>query len=148
MNEFYCGYLDAPLERHHTDCHKWDMLTEVFGSKDVLPMWVADMDFPAAPEVVKAISERAAHPVYGYTIGGAEKRAEAGWLKRRHNLTVEPEWILSSPGVVDSMAYCVRALTKPNDPILVQPPIYGAFHHIPKEQERTLRYSPLPMRSE
>ncbi|MBQ8507083.1 MAG: PatB family C-S lyase [Clostridia bacterium] len=129
MNEFYREYLDAEVDRRGTNCEKWDKCQEHFGRADVIPMWVADMDFRTVPAISEALVKRAQHAIYGYTENAAEeKAAEAGWLKRRYGLEIDPEWILYSPGVVDSIFFCVRSMTEKGDKILVQPPVYGPFY--------------------
>ena len=122
------AYLDAPIDRHGTDCEKWDGLEKYYGRADLVAMWVADMDFRTVPEVCQALVRRAEHGIFGYTDNSLEARqAEAGWLLRRHDLRVETDWILYSPGVVDSLFFCVSAFTEPDDAILIQPPVYGPF---------------------
>ena len=144
MNEAMRAYLDAPMERRGTHCEKWDGLKRYFGRDDLIAMWVADMDFPTVPQVRDALVARAQHPVYGYTDNGeADRRAEAGWLKRRHGLAVDADWILYSPGVVDSIFFCVSAFTKPEDSILIQPPVYGPFYQAAKLYGRKLVCNPL-----
>ena len=129
MRQALRDYLDAPMDRRGTHCEKWDHLKKHYGRDDLVAMWVADMDFPTVPEVPKAIIERAEHPIYGYTENfDEEKRAEMGWLSRRHGLEVDPDWILYSPGVVDSLHMCVSALTQPGERVLIQPPVYGPFY--------------------
>lgn len=136
--------LDAPMDRTGTHCLKWDKLEAIYGRKDLLAMWVADMDFPTAPEVTQALVERAKHPIYGYTdTRDEERRAEAEWLRRRHSLEVEPEWILYSPGVVDSLYFCVRALIQPGDAVVVQPPVYGPFFDAAGKLDRPILRSRL-----
>lgn len=144
MNEFYREYLDADVDRRGTNCVKWDCCEENFGRADVIPMWVADMDFRTVPAVCEALTERARHAIYGYTENSeAEKAAECGWLKRRYGLEVEPEWILYSPGVVDSINFCVRSMTEKGDKILVQPPVYGPFYTAVQTFGRELVENPL-----
>lgn len=144
MNTFYRQYLDSPFDRSGTHCVKWDGCAAQFGRSDVLPMWVADMDFPTVPAVSEALVKRAQHAVYGYTDDtAAEKQAEIGWLKRRYGLEEAPEWILYSPGVVDSIFFCVRALTEAGDPILIQPPVYGPFFRAIEIFDRKLVENPL-----
>ena len=128
MNQFYREYLDEVVDRRGTHCEKWDGLKKSFGREDLVAAWVADMDFRTVPAVRDALVARAENAIYGYTDNAAdEKAAEVGWLKRRHGLDVEPEWILYSPGVVDSLFFCVRALTEESDSVLIQPPVYGPF---------------------
>ena len=144
MTEDMRAYLDAPHERLGTHCEKWDMLERHFGRGDLIAMWVADMDFRTVPQVRDALVRRAEHAIYGYTDNGEEDRqAEAEWLLRRHGLKVENDWILYSPGVVDSIYFCGSALTKPEDAVLIQPPVYGPFYQAAKLYDRPLVKSPL-----
>ena len=140
MNDFYRNYLDADPHREGTGAIKWDGRQEFFGRADVVPMWVADMDFPTVPAVVDALIERAKHPIYGYT-GMDTRQAEIDWLKRRHNTIVEKDWMLFSPGVVDSIAFAIRALMEPGERVLIQPPVYGPFFSTPEQQGRAVRKS-------
>ena len=138
------AYLDAPVSRLGTDCEKWDRLERHFGRGDLIAMWVADMDFRTVPEVTQAIIRRAEHGIFGYTDDGeASREAEAGWLKRRHGLAVDQSWMLYSPGVVDSLFFCVEALTGPGDGVLVQPPVYGPFYEAVRLFGRKLVRNPL-----
>lgn len=144
MNTFYREYLDADIDRFGTNCEKWDKLEEHFGRGDLVAAWVADMDFRTVPAVIDALAARVQHGIFGYTENGAvDKAAEVGWLKRRHGAEVSAEWILYSPGVVDSLFFCVRALTAPGDPILIQTPVYGPFYASVNKFGRTLVESPL-----
>ena len=144
MNAFYRQYLDADINRIGTNCEKWDRLEEHFGRGDLVAAWVADMDFRTVPAVVDALAARVQHGIFGYTENGeADKAAEIGWLKRRHGVDVSPDWILYSPGVVDSLFFCVRALTAPGDAILIQTPVYGPFYAAVNKFGRKLVESPL-----
>lgn len=144
MRQEMRAYLDAPIDRHGTHCEKWDMLGKHFGRDDLIAMWVADMDFRTVPQVRDALIERAGHAIYGYTEDGdREREAERGWLARRHGLTVDADWILYSPGVVDSIFFCMDALTGPEDAVLIQPPVYGPFYQAAKLYRRRLATSPL-----
>lgn len=144
MRQEMRDYLDAPVDRHGTNCEKWDLLGKHYGRDDLIAMWVADMDFRTVPQVREALVKRAEHAIYGYTDDSeAEHKAEMGWLERRHGLKVESDWILYSPGVVDSLFFCVDALTKPEEAILIQPPVYGPFYQAVKLYGRRLVESPL-----
>ena len=144
MRDEMRAYLDAPVSRIGTHCEKWDMLKQHFGRADLIAMWVADMDFRTVPEVTQAIIRRAEHGIYGYTDDTDESReAEAGWLLRRHGLAVDRDWMLYSPGVVDSLFFCVGALTRPEDGVLVQPPVYGPFYEAVRQFGRKLVVNPL-----
>lgn len=144
MDPFYREYLDQEICRVGTNCVKWDELERSFGRSDLAAAWVADMDFRTVPAVQEALIERAQHAIYGYTENTkAEKDAEVGWLKRRHGLDVEPEWILYSPGVIDSLFFCVRSLTQEGDKILIETPVYGPFYRAIEIFNRTMVKSPL-----
>ncbi|HPQ03720.1 MAG TPA: aminotransferase class I/II-fold pyridoxal phosphate-dependent enzyme, partial [Bacillota bacterium] len=134
------GYdFDQVLDRRNTNCEKWDYLEEHFGRADVLPMWVADMDFPSPPEVVQAIQERAKHPSYGYT-GTSDSFFDSivGWMDRRHGWAIEREWISTTPGVVPGLAASVLAFTEPGDNVIVQSPVYPPFFRVVENNGRRL----------
>ena len=138
------SYFDAVIDRAGTACEKWDGRAEVFGRANVIPLWVADMDFACAPEIVEALKARAAHPIYGYTQDEPENRmAEVRFLQRRFGLTVEPDWILQSPSVVDSMLFSLYALTREGERVLIQPPVYGPFRETVLRAGREVAESPL-----
>ncbi|MBQ8087972.1 MAG: pyridoxal phosphate-dependent aminotransferase [Clostridia bacterium] len=144
MNSFYREYLDAAVERRGTHCIKWDHLQQIYGRSDLESAWVADMDFRTVPAVRDALVERAEHAIYGYTDDEeANRLAEVKWLQRRHQLKVEPDWILYSPGVVDSIFFCVRALTEEGDAVLIQTPVYGPFYEAIHIFNRRLVENPL-----
>ena len=144
MKPFYREYLDQEVCRKGTNCEKWDRLDNAFGRGDLVAAWVADMDFRTVPAVQEALVKRAEHAIYGYTENSAEeKAAEVGWLKRRHGTEVKPEWILYSPGVVDSIFFCVRALTDEGDKVLIQTPVYGPFYRAISLFNRTMVRNPL-----
>ena len=119
---------DQVIDRVGTSNVKYDVRKAVFGTEDVLPLWVADMDF-AAPEVVtKALISRATHPIYGYTIYPESLfTAMQDWFKHRHDWNIARQSILICPGVVPSMHAVIEALSDSGDSIIVQPPIYPPF---------------------
>ena len=119
---------DEVCDRTNTGCVKWDNVRTIFGSQDVIPMWVADMDFPVAQPIVDALQKRAAHPFYGYTLaepGVIEAVVER--MQRKFAWKVEPEWIVFTPGVVPALHVAVRCLTHPGDEIILQEPVYYPF---------------------
>ena len=117
------------IERENTGCVKWDMRSEVFGRADVVPLWIADMDFAAPECVTDAIVRRASHGAFGYCCADpAEKQALADWMKKRHNTDITPDDILFSPGVVDSLVISLGALGKAGDKVAVLTPVYGPFY--------------------
>ncbi|MFS0751028.1 MalY/PatB family protein [Oceanobacillus sp. 1P07AA] len=131
-------------DRKQTRSVKWDMLQEVFQSNDVLPMWVADMDFKAPEEVNQALIERAKHGIYGYTtIDNDVSSSIVNWLQRRHDWKIDPSWLSYSPGVVNSLHMAVQAFTEPGDKVLIQTPVYTPFYNIIKELDREMVKNPL-----
>ena len=135
---------DKIINRADTNCVKYDLRQQVFGNPDVLPMWVADMDFETPDFVRKAVIERAEHPVYGYHFkDGAYFQSIMGWLKRRHHWDVKQEWLSFVPGVVCGFNMAVLAFTEPGDEIIIQPPVYPPFHHAVASHGRKLVYNTL-----
>lgn len=135
---------DVVVPRHNTCSEKWNNLDAVFGTSDVLPMWVADMDFTAPPVVLEAIAKRAAHGVYGYPFRtDGFYQAICSWMQRRHNWTIQPEWILNIPGVVPGISVAIQAFTQPGDKIIIQPPVYPRFFSCVTQSGRQLVENPL-----
>jgi cystathionine beta-lyase len=135
---------DQSVPCNGTNSVKHDGRTAYFGTADVLPLWVADMDF-ASPEVVtRALQKRAAHPVYGYTLY-PESAYEAliAWLKKRHGWEVQREWIIMTPGVVPSLFASVMAFAKEGEGVIVQPPVYFPFFSAVTTNHRKLIENPL-----
>ncbi|MEW6186923.1 MAG: MalY/PatB family protein [Thermodesulfobacteriota bacterium] len=119
---------DRVIERRNTDSSKWDTVKALFGREDVLPMWVADMDFPTAEPIVEALRKRADHPFYGYTQPGPGVfEAVVERMQRKYNWTIQPEWVVFTPGVVPALNMAVRALARPGDEIIIQEPVYYPF---------------------
>ena len=138
------GNFDEILDRKNTKSVKWDMLDMVFQSEDVLPMWVADMDFRAPKEVNDALVKRAEHGVYGYTIiDDALRNSIIDWNQSRNQWTIEPEWLSFSSGVVTSLHSAIQAFTEPNDRVLIQTPVYPPFYNVIKEHNRNIVTNPL-----
>lgn len=120
---------DQVIERKHTNSLKWDFLESKFGEKDLLPMWVADMDFKAPQPVIEAVMRKAGEGIYGY----ADRldpyyEAVTGWMERRHGWKIEREWITYSPGVVSALNWLVRAYAQPGDKVVLQAPVYYPFY--------------------
>jgi cystathionine beta-lyase len=119
---------DQIIPRRHTDSVKFDDLETRFGRADLLPMWVADMDFRAPECVTVALRKLVEHGIYGYHLKGPRLlQAIVDWWARRHGYAVEPAGILFSPGVVPAVSHLVQALTVQGDGILIQPPVYHPF---------------------
>jgi cysteine-S-conjugate beta-lyase len=120
--------LDSVCDRKNTDCAKWDYVKPIFGHEDVLPLWVADMDFPAAQPIVDALKKRAEHPFYGYTQPGTKVLdSVVDRLQRKFGWKIEPEWIVFTPGVIPALNVAVRAFTRSGDEVILQQPVYFPF---------------------
>jgi cysteine-S-conjugate beta-lyase len=135
---------DAVLDRRHTLSLKWDRCPTAFALDDVIPMWVADMDFAAPPAVVAAVQARAAHGAYGYA-STPESFWESAveWLRRRHAWDVDRRWLARAPGVVPAVSLCVNAFTQPGDGVVVQTPVYYPFFSAVEANGRRLIRNPL-----
>mgnify|MGYP000043137394 FL=1 len=108
---------DKQISRRRTDSYKWDSAE----SENVLPMWVADMDFRTAPAIVDALRRRVEHGIFGYTrVPDSYYEAVTGWFARRHGWTIDREWIIYTSGVVPAISAVIKALTVPGDKVLVQ----------------------------
>lgn len=135
---------DKIIERKNTDSVKWDGFGEDANDKNLLPAWVADMDFETAPEIISALRKRVDHGIFGYT-QTPQKLFElaAEWTQRRYGYSMPPETLTTSPGVVPSLNFLVKTLTKENDKIIVQPPVYGPFYTAIENNNRTVLKNPL-----
>ncbi|MGM8216507.1 MalY/PatB family protein [Bacillaceae bacterium W0354] len=132
------------IKRENTRAVKWDMRENLFGRDDVLPMWVADMDFLTVPQLKDAIIERAEHNLYGYTTYDQEIiDLVIQWVKDRHDFDVDPNLISFSSGVIPSLHALVQAFTKEKDKIVIQPPVYPPFFAVIKSHNREILENPL-----
>jgi len=133
---------DTEISRAGTNAAKWEFIQEgqdphhmehtdkFYGENRILPMWVADMDFPCPQRVVEALVARARHGIYGYTAPtDAYYSAVVSWMKRRQGWQVDPEWICITPGVVPALNMLVRTFVSPGEKVLIQPPVYHPFFH-------------------
>ena len=140
---------DHAINRETSNSVKYDGRKAMFGKSDVIPAWVADMDFAATPAVTRALTERAAHPIYGYTLfPDSLYEALIDWMQRRHGWHIERDWILMCPGVVPSLNAAVMALTQPGESIIVQPPVYFPFFSAATQTGRTLTLNPLRLEND
>lgn len=137
---------DELIDRTGTNTVKYDGRKTFFGNADVMPLWVADMDFRTPDFIVDAIRKRAEHEIFGYTFR-AESYSQliVNWLKRRHNWEIKPEWISFSPGVVAGLTMAIEALSKPGDGVIVQPPVYFPFFDSVKGTCREMIENPLKL---
>lgn len=135
---------DQLVSRDHSNSLKYDGRQAMFGQDDVIPLWVADMDFASPPAVSDALLQRASHPIYGYSIfPESTYQALIDWLERRHGWRVERDWLLMCPGVVPSLNAAVMAFTQPTDAVIVQPPVYFPFFSAVTDSGRNLIQNPL-----
>jgi cystathionine beta-lyase len=135
---------DKYIERRGTDSVKYDLNGHIFGKKDVLPMWVADMDFEVPDFIREAIAQRLAHPVFGYTYRPRRFfETAAAWQSRRHGWELSPDAFGFSPGIVPALNMIVMEFTEPGDRIVVQPPVYFPFLAAVKNHGRELVYNQL-----
>jgi cystathionine beta-lyase len=123
---------------------KWLEMGENFGSNELIPLWVADMDFKVAPPIQQAIHQMADHSIYGYMYRSPEYfNAIVKWYEKRHQWHIEPDWLQFSPGVLCTMSFLIQALTNPSDHILIQEPVYPPFKQKIMENQRIALSSPL-----
>ena len=141
-------YFDEGLYRMGTRCEKWDECRAEHGG-EVIPLWVADMDFPSPPAVQEAILRRAAHPTYGYTaVLEDDTRALTDFWQRRHGLKLEAQDVMMLPCVVTGIKLAILALTQPGDGVIIQSPVYGPFRFSVAATGRTLMDAPLLRRED
>ncbi len=133
--------------RKNTACVKWDAIPAVFGVKkddDVIPFWVADMDFKCPQPIIEALKQRVEHGIFGYTMVSDEfKGSVVRWMKKRHETTVESSWVRFSPGVLHGLSNAILALSQAGDKVIIQTPVYYPFNSIIEETGRVIAENPL-----
>lgn len=128
---------DEIVDRRGTNALKTDALLPRYGNADLIPLWVADMDFKSPPAVTDAIIERAKHGIFGYTMASQSYYdAIISWVGRRHNWQIKQEWIGFIPGIVKGIAFVIDCFTSSDDKIIIQPPVYHPFRIIPTLHHR------------
>lgn len=138
---------DTPIDRTHTWSIKHDFKKENGKADDILPLWVADMDFRSPDSVVEALKKAVDHGIFGYS--RADELyfdAVAAWYQKRHHLTLQPEWMTCTPGIVFALSIAVRAFTQEGDAVLIQPPVYHPFSRAILRNKRTLVENPLVLK--
>ncbi|NBI28950.1 MalY/PatB family protein [Chengkuizengella marina] len=132
-------YFDETIDRNLTFSYKWDERKKFFDSDEVLPMWVADMDFRSPKPVVDALINRAQHGVYGYSSStNSYDEAVVGWLEQRHHWKIKREWLSYSPGVMPTIGFLIACLTEPGDKVVLQSPVYYPFFDVIKRSGRKI----------
>ncbi|MDR9771042.1 PatB family C-S lyase [Acetomicrobium sp.] len=128
---------DEVIDRKGTCSEKWDGLKKHFGTDDVLPMWVADMDFKSPPEVIKPIVERSKHGIFGYPMR-TESYYEAiiNWVRERYDWEIKGDWIVDVPSVMPGIAAAILAFTSQGDSVIIQPPVYPPFFEVIESLDR------------
>lgn len=131
---------DKLIDRRGTHSLKYDFAARRGMPDEILPLWVADMDFASPPAVLEALSERVRHGVFGYSDAADEGYFNAlrDWFKRRFDWDIEQKWLIKTPGVVFALSTAIRALTQPGDAVLIQQPVYYPFESVIKVNERRL----------
>lgn len=136
---------DEIIPRRNTNSYKWDSATDA----DILPMWVADMDFRTAPAIIHALQQRIEHGIFGYTrVPDAYYKAVTGWFEQRHGWKFQKEWIICTSGVVPAVSAIIKALTLPGDKVLVQTPVYNCFFSSIRNNKCEIVSNPLIYRNE
>lgn len=139
---------DKITDRTGTNAIKYDLAEARNKPKDAISLWVADMDFPTAPCVQKAIAEKAAHGIFGYSRPDSRYYAALKkWFKERHNYKIQDEWVVNTPGVCFALATAIRAFTKEGESVLVQKPVYYPFFNMIKNLSRKVVNSPLELKN-
>jgi cystathionine beta-lyase len=135
---------DRIIDRRNTNSLKWDFAVERNHPADVLPLWVADMDFPAPAPVLDALKKAVDHGIFGYSDTKEDYyKAVSGWFKAHFGWETNPDWLVKTPGVVFALAMAVRALTSESDAVLIQPPVYYPFFSVIQDNDRKVIESPL-----
>lgn len=139
---------DEIINRENTASVKYDLRLQIFGKKDVIPMWVADMDFKTPDFIINAMKERTKHEVFGYSIRPKSYFTSIiNWLKRRHQWQIKEDWISFSPGIVPAINMAILAYTNEGDKIIVQPPVYFPFFSAIDNNKRSLVENPLVLKN-
>ncbi|HNX12421.1 MAG TPA: PatB family C-S lyase [Paludibacteraceae bacterium] len=135
---------DELIDRRNTGAVKTDLCKKMFGTDDLIPLWVADMDFRTPDFIIDAINNRCKHPILGYTVPDEEYfNSIIRWIDARHGWKLERNWLGFLPGIVPGLAFAVNALTQTGDQIIIQPPVYPPFIQVPSKNGRELIYNPL-----
>lgn len=138
---------DEVINRKGTSCVKYDGLKDAYqGKENLIPLWVADMDFATPDFIIDALKKRCEHPIFGYTFDDDEYYASIlAWLNYKYNWKAEREWITYIPGIVKGIGLAVQCFTQPGDKVIIQPPVYHPFRLVPTRMGREVVYNPLKL---
>lgn len=135
---------DEIIDRQGTNALKTDVLEERYGRADLTPLWVADMDFKTPDFILDALRERLNHPILGYTVEPKEYwESIINWVRDHHQWEVKREWLTYIPGVVKGIGAVINAVTKPDEKVIIQPPVYHPFRYTTLGNKRPIVYNPL-----
>lgn len=139
---------DSVVDRKNSDSVKWNGMQSIYGTNDLLPMWVADTDFKAPSKVIDALLKRVQHGVFGYATSPKQLYdAIIQWTRKRYHWEIKKEWIVLCSGVVKSIAFSIQALTHEGDKILIQTPIYPPFVRMIEKNNRVVIRNPLQLKN-
>ena len=138
---------DEVINRKGTSCVKYDGLKDAYqGKENLIPLWVADMDFATPDFIIDALKKRCEHPIFGYTFDDDEYYASIlTWLHYKYNWKAERKWITYIPGIVKGIGLAVQCFTQPGDKVIIQPPVYHPFRLVPTRMGREVVYNPLKL---
>lgn len=140
---------DEIIDRSGSGDLKHEALLPRWGRNDLLPLWVADMDFATPDFVVDALKARLSHPIFGYTIEPADYRPTIiDWNESHHGWKIKPEWISFIPGIVKGIGFVVNVFTKPGEKVIIQPPVFHPFRMTPEDNGREVVFNPLRLRED
>ena len=135
---------DRIIDRKGSGAIKCDALGKFFGKDDLIPMWVADMDFETPDFITEALMERMKHPIFGYTSEPAEYRpAICDWIAEHHGWEVKSEWLSYIPGIVKGIGMVINVFMKEDEKVIIQPPVYHPFRLVPQKNHREVVFNPL-----
>jgi cystathionine beta-lyase len=140
---------DSVIDRRSTNSIKWDFLNKLLCEQDVLPMWIADMDFQSPAPVIDAVKKIADRGVFGYTgVQQSYYDALTSWMKRRHSWDIQKDWVIFTPGVVPALHMLIQAFSEPGDQVIVQTPVYHPFFHAINNTSREILDNPLLLKGD
>ena len=140
---------DEIIDRPGSGDLKHEALLPRWGRNDLLPLWVADMDFATPDFVVAALTARLSNPIFGYNIAPADYRPTIiDWNESHHGWKIKPEWISFIPGIVKGIGFVVNVFTKPGEKVIIQPPVYHPFRMTPEDNGREVVFNPLRLRED
>ncbi len=128
---------DTVINRRNTNCLKYDFAIRRGKPENILPLWIADMDYKISPEIIEALQNRVEHGIFGYSEAKDEYfEALSQWMREKHDWEVERRWLVKTPGVVFALAMAVKAFTEPGDGVIIQQPVYYPFSEVIEDNDR------------